>query len=41
MWEFAACVDGWNRANGVEDTEPMTAAEFEQAVAASHWVTVH
>lgn len=42
MWEFAACVDGFNRANGIdEDAEPMSPAEFERAVADSHWVTVH
>jgi hypothetical protein len=42
LWEFAACVDGYNRANGGdEEVEPMTAQEFDEAVEQSRWVTVH
>jgi hypothetical protein len=42
LWEFAACVDGFNRANGgEEEPEPMTAEEFDRAVANSKAITVH
>jgi hypothetical protein len=33
LWQFAACVEGWNRANGGEDeVEPPTAEEYEDLV---------
>jgi hypothetical protein len=42
LWELAACVDGFNRANGDDDMpEPMTAQEFDDAVEDARWVTVH
>jgi hypothetical protein len=42
LWEFAACVDGFNRANGGDERpEPMTPEEFDEAVAQSPLMTVH
>lgn len=33
FWQFAACVDGWNRANGGEDSvEPPSREEYEDLV---------
>ncbi|MCX5478449.1 hypothetical protein OSH08_05505 [Kaistia geumhonensis] len=33
FWEFAACVDGFNTANGAEpDVEPPTAEEYHDMV---------
>lgn len=32
MWEYAACVDGWNRAQGsghAHQGDPMTDAEYD------------
>lgn len=30
LWELSAAVDGWNRANGAQDSlEPPTEEEFE------------
>lgn len=32
LWEFAACVDGWNRAQGGEDKPPfMSDDRFDAA----------
>lgn len=32
LWQFAAAVDGWNRAQsgGADKPEPMTSAEFDE-----------
>lgn len=32
LWQFAACIDGYRRANetGEESPDPMTPAEFDQ-----------
>lgn len=42
FWEFAACIDGYNRANGADEMpEPMSGEEFDEAVANSKAITVH
>lgn len=34
LWQFAAAVDGWNRAHGPEESpEPPSPERFEQMVA--------
>lgn len=34
MWQFAACVDGYNRAQGADEAvAPPTADEFHEMVA--------
>jgi hypothetical protein len=36
FWQFAACVDGWNRVHGAEPKpEPMADDEFDRMVEAS------
>jgi hypothetical protein len=41
LWELAACVDGFNKANGSDDhPQPMSGEEFDEAVANLNW-TVH
>lgn len=30
VWEFAACVDGWNKAHGDNKPEPPTEEEFDE-----------
>lgn len=32
LWEFTACVDGWNRAHGDGKPPPPTEDEFEAAL---------
>jgi hypothetical protein len=33
LWQFGACIDGWNRSQGGdEDVDPPTAEEFEDMV---------
>lgn len=34
LYQFAACVDGFNRANNPDKTDPPTAEEFAAAKAA-------
>jgi hypothetical protein len=42
FWEFAACVDGFNRANGGDDLpQPMSAQEFDVMVLNSRAMTAH
>lgn len=38
LWELAACIEGWNRANGGDDDppEPPSAAEFYDMVTRLH-----
>ncbi|BBF93383.1 hypothetical protein [Blastochloris tepida] len=34
LWQFAACIDGWNRANGAEvPPEPLSPGEFDDLLA--------
>jgi hypothetical protein len=33
LWQFAAAVKGWSRANGGEKAEPPSGDDFEAAVA--------
>lgn len=34
LWQFAACVDGYNSANSTEDEiDPMSVDEFDEMVA--------
>lgn len=33
MWEFAACIDGYNRAHGGNKPSPPTAEEHDEYVA--------
>jgi hypothetical protein len=36
MWQFAACVDGWNKVHGAEPPmEPPSDDEFDRMVEAS------
>jgi hypothetical protein len=36
LWQFAACVDGWNKVHGAEPKpEAMSDAEFDAMVEAS------
>lgn len=32
LWEFAACIAGWSKANSIDDDEPpqMTSAELDE-----------
>lgn len=43
LWQFAACVDGFRRANeGDEQPEPMTADEFDDMLQRhENFLTVH
>jgi hypothetical protein len=39
QWELAACADGFNKANGGEETlEPPTSEEFEEMKVRNAWV---
>lgn len=35
LYQLAACVAGWNKANGADKMAPPTDAEFEDMLAAS------
>jgi hypothetical protein len=37
LWQFAACMQGWNRAQGSDETAPLTDDEFDQAAALAGW----
>lgn len=41
VWEFAAVVDGWNKAHGDGKPQPPDADEFERAVAISDSRMLH
>lgn len=32
VWEFVACVKGWNKSHGVEKPDPPSEEEFDQAI---------
>lgn len=34
LWQFTACMDGWNRHHGAKDNAAMTPDDFEAAAAA-------
>jgi hypothetical protein len=41
LWQFAACVDGWNKAQGSEEViEPLTEDEFDDMMARNaDWIS--
>lgn len=37
LWEFSACVAGWNRSQGAAESAPLSDDEFERAARLAGW----